>query len=96
MNATIVLAALASGLYVCNVKNQQQINIDNNKAFHRQDPTEMIPLIMEDSNFHFTPAVFALALLLSTNSDYFRSAPFYLILYLVFVNLLKRIPPLNY
>lgn len=51
----------------------------------------MIPLIMEDSNFHFTPAVFALALLLSTNSDYFRSAPFYLILYLVFVNLLKRI-----
>jgi hypothetical protein len=95
MNATIVLAALASGLYVCNVKNQQQINIDNNKAFHRQDPTEMIPLIMEDSNFHFTPAMFCLALLLST-SDYFKSAPFYLILYLAFINLVARIPPLNY
>ena len=93
MNATTVVAALASGLYVCNIKTQQQTNIENNKAYNHHHPTETIPLIVEN---HFTPAVFALALLLSTNSDYFRSAPFYLILYLVFINLLKHMAPLNY
>ena len=92
MNATTVVAALASGLYVCNIKTQQQTNIENNKAYNHHNPTETIPLIMEN---HFTPGLFGLAILLST-SDYFGSAPFYLILYLVFVNLLKRMTPLNY
>lgn len=92
MNATIVLAALASGLYVCNIEKQQKENMQHNKTHHRHKPTGTVPLVMEN---YSTPALLGLALLLST-SDYFRNAPFYLILYLVISNVSASSPPLNY